>query len=391
MLGSFKYHNPTILYFGENSIKYLKSEMMKCGKNILLIYGGGSIKNNGIYSKVKKILEDCGKMVTELSGVTPNPTLQKLEEGVEIARRADTDFIFAVGGGSVIDYAKGLSVSIHFDGDIWQNYYIDQMKPSCEIVPLGCLLTMVGTGSEMNGGSVITNQDNGMKIGRVFDSDVFPKFAILDPTYTYSLPAEQMVAGIYDIMSHILEQYLSGNDDNTSDYIAEGLMRSLINSSIKAIENPEDYEARSNIMWTATWALNTLIKLGKSQDWMVHMIGHAISGVTGATHGLTLASVSIPYYRFIMDANYAKFARLARNVFMIDDIEDKKAAEKGIDSLKEWIVKLGIDIDSKRLGVTEKNIDRIVEGTIILEDGYKILNKNDIKNILIETMNPDNI
>ena len=266
MLGNFTYCNPTKLYFGKNALEGLKEELPKYGKNVLLVYGGGSIKKNGIYDKVVAVLKDCGKRIFEDAGVMPNPTTDKLAEGVARAREAKADLILAVGGGSVCDYAKAVSVSVNCDEDPWDKYYIRFEEPTCEIVPVGCVLTMVGTGSEMNGGSVITNREQKLKIGHVFGEEVFPKFSVLDPEYTYTLPKYQMVSGIYDIMSHILEQYFSGTDDNTSDYIMEGLLRSLIHSANVAVEDPTNYEARSNIMWTATWALNTFVAKGKDTD-----------------------------------------------------------------------------------------------------------------------------
>ena len=220
-----------------------------------------------------------------------------LYEGIDIARKAEVDLILAVGGGSVCDYSKALSVSVNCEEDPWEKYYLKFEEPSCEVVPVGCVLTMVGTGSEMNAGAVITNPDQKLKIGHVFaDEKIMPKFSILNPKYTLTLPHYQMVSGIYDIFNHICEQYFSGEDDNTSDYISEALMKSVIHSSRIANRDAQDYEARSNIMWTATWALNTLVAKGKSTDWMVHMLGQAAGAVTDATHGMTLAAVSLHYY-----------------------------------------------------------------------------------------------
>ena len=269
MLGNFSYCNPTKLYFGEDSLNYLNEELQKYGKNVVLVYGGGSIKKNGIYDEVIEILKKNGKNVAEIAGVMPNPTLAKLYEGVEIAKSHQADLLLAVGGGSVCDYSKAVSVSVNCKEDPWEKYFIRFEEPDCEVIPVGCVLTMVGTGSEMNAGSVITNQDTKQKIGHVFaDEKIMPRFSILNPGYTMTLPKYQMVSGIYDIFNHICEQYFSGEDDNTSDYISEGLMRSLLKSSRVAVKNPQDYEARSNIMWTATWALNTLVAMGKSADWM---------------------------------------------------------------------------------------------------------------------------
>ena len=316
MLGNFAYCNPTKLYFGEDSLKFLNEELPKYGENILLVYGGGSIKKNGIYDAVTDILKKNGKNVAEIPGVMPNPTLEKLYEGMEIARKHRTDLILAVGGGSVCDYSKAVSVSVNCKEDPWDKYYVRFEEPDCEIIPVGCVLTMVGTGSEMNAGSVITNQKTNQKIGHVFASEnIMPKFSVLNPKYTLTLPYYQMVSGIYDIFNHICEQYFSGEDDNTSDYISEGLMRSLIHSSRIAVKDSQNYEARSNIMWTATWALNTLVSRGKSTDWMVHMLGQAVGGYTNATHGMTLSAVSLPYYRHIMPYGLNKFKRFATNVW----------------------------------------------------------------------------
>ena len=230
MLGNFSYCNPTKLYFGKNSIESLNEELPKYGKNVLLIYGGGSVKTNGIYDEVINILKSNSKNIAEISGVMPNPTLNKLYEGIEVARKHNADFILAVGGGSVCDYAKAVSVSVNCSEDPWEKYYLKFEEPDCDTLPVGCILTMVGTGSEMNAGAVITNTETKQKIGHVFaDEKIMPKFAVLDSGYTMTLPHYQMVSGIYDIFNHICEQYFSGEDDNTSDYISEGLMRSVIN------------------------------------------------------------------------------------------------------------------------------------------------------------------
>ena len=339
MLGNFSYCNPTRLYFGKDAMKGLEEELPKYGKNVLLVYGGGSIKKNGIYAQVKAALEKCGKNVFEDAGVMPNPTVEKLYEGVERARAAKADLILAVGGGSVCDYAKAVSVSVHCDEDPWEKYYIRFEEPTCEIVPVACVLTMVGTGSEMNGGSVITNHAQKLKIGHVFGTEVFPKFSVLNPEFTFTLPEYQMIAGFYDIMSHMLEQYFSGTDDNTSDYIMEGLLRSLIHSAPIAKKNPTDYEARSNIMWTATWALNTLVAMGKDTDWEVHMLGQAVGAHTDATHGMTLAAVSMAYYRYIMPYGLAKFRRYAVNVWGVDPEgkTDEAVAAEGLDRMEAWM------------------------------------------------------
>lgn len=381
MLGNFSYCNPTKLYFGENAVQNLGDELKKYGKNVVLVYGGGSIKKNGIYDTVTEILKKAGKDVAEISGVMPNPTLAKLYEGVEIARKHNADLLLAVGGGSVCDYTKAVAVSVNCNDDPWQKYYVRFEEPDCRIVPVGCVLTMVGTGSEMNAGSVITNQDTKQKIGHVYASEeVMPRFTVLDPTYTFTLPQKQMVAGIYDIFNHICEQYFSGEDDNTSDYISEGLMRSVIHSSRIAVKNPQDYEARSNIMWTATWALNTLVSRGKSTDWTVHMLGQAVGGYTNATHGMTLAAVSLPYYRYIMPYGLKKFSRFAVNVWNVDaeGKTDEQVANEGLFAMENWMKEIGVVMNLTELGVTENDIEKLADLTVHMEGGYKPLTREEV-------------
>ena len=388
MLGNFSYCNPTRLYFGKDALEGLNKELPKYGKNVVLIYGGGSIKKNGIYDKVTEILRANGKTVTEDGGVMPNPTVEKLYEGCKIAKKAKADLLLAVGGGSVCDYAKAVSVSTYCKEDPWEKYYMRFEDVDNEIIPVGCVLTMVGTGSEMNGGSVITNYEKKLKIGHVFGDNVFPKFSILNPEYTFTLPKYQMVAGFYDIMSHILEQYFSGTDDNTSDYIMEGLMKSLIHSSLIAVENPQDYEARSNIMWTATWALNTLVAMGKTTDWEVHMLGQAVGAHTNATHGMTLAAVSTAYYNFIMPYGLAKFKRFAVNVWNVnpDGKSDEETAKEGIEEMRKWMKKLGLVMTLSELGVKEDMIEGIADSTLVMEGGYKILTREEISDILKKSL-----
>lgn len=384
MLGNFEYCNPTKLYFGDESLQYLNTELPKYGKNVVLVYGGGSIKKNGIYDEVVEILKANEKNVAEISGVMPNPTLEKLYEGVEIARKHEVDLLLAVGGGSVCDYAKAVSVSVNCNEDPWEKYYIKFEEPTCETIPVGCVLTMVGTGSEMNAGAVITNRETKMKIGHVFaDENIMPKFSILNPKYTLTLPHYQMVSGIYDIFNHICEQYFSGDDDNTSDYISEGLMRSVIHSSRIANKDPQNYEARSNIMWTATWALNTLVAKGKSTDWMVHMLGQAVGAYTDATHGMTLAAVSLPYYRFIMPHGLAKFVRFAKNVWDVaaEGKTDEQVAEEGLTAMENWMKELGLVMNITELGAKEEMLEGLAESTLILDGGYRVPQHDEIVSI----------
>ena len=388
MLGNFSYCNPTKLYFGEDSLKFLNEELPKYGAKIMLTYGGGSIKQNGIYDEVMAILKANGKTVFEDPGVMPNPTVEKLYEGCQIARQNEVDLILAVGGGSVCDYAKAVSVSAYCEEDPWDKYYLRMADVDNKIIPVGCVLTMVGTGSEMNGGAVITNHASKLKIGHVFGSNVFPKFAVLNPVFTYTLPQYQMVAGIYDIMNHITEQYFSGEDDNTSDYISEGLLRSLIHSARIAVKDPKNYEARSNIMWTATWALNTLVAMGKTTDWMVHMIGQSIGAYTDATHGMTLSAVSMAYYRHICPYGLPKFKRFAINVWNVDPAgkTDAQIAAEGLERMENWMREIGLVMNIKELGVTDDMLEGIAQGSFIMDGGYKVLTQEEIISILKATV-----
>lgn len=388
MLGIFPYSNPTKLYFGENALNYLNEELPKYGKNVLLVYGGGSIQKSGVYDEVAAILKRHGKAIYEDAGVMPNPTVEKLYEGCQRARKGNVDLILAVGGGSVIDYAKAVSVSTYCDEDPWEKYYLRMEDVDNRIIPVGCVLTMVGTGSEMNGGAVITHHKTKRKIGHVFGENVFPKFSILNPAYPYTLPKHQMVAGFFDIMSHLLEQYFSGEDDNTSDYIMEGLLRSLIHSSRIAIQNPTDYEARSNIMWTATWALNTLVAKGKSADWMVHMIGQSVGAYTDATHGMTLSAISLPYYRHIMKSGLPKFKRYAENVWNIDSRgkTGEQVASEGLDAMEAYMREIGLVMSIRDLGAADDMLEGIAKGSFIAKGGYKILTHDEIVEILKESM-----
>ena len=393
MLGNFTYHNPTKLIFGKDALQALDPELTAYGQVVQLVYGGGSIKKNGIYDQVVDALTAAGKTVVEDAGVMPNPTVEKLNEGIAIARENHVDFILAVGGGSCIDYAKAVAVSANLpeDGDPWQKYWVDFDEPAADldIIPVGSVLTMVGTGSEMNCGSVITNHETKMKVGHVFaDARVFPKFAVLNPEFTYTLPKYQMVAGIFDIMNHITEQYFSGEDDNTSDYLSEGLMRSLVAASRVAVEDPENYEARSNIMWCATWALNTFVACGKTTDWEVHMLGQAVGAHTDATHGMTLSAVALPYYRLIMPYGLSKFARFATNVWGIvpEGKTEEELAAAGLDAMEAWMREIGCVMGIAEFGVTEEMLEGIADSTLIMQGGYHALTRDEVLQVLRESL-----
>lgn len=388
MLGNFTYHNPTRLHFGPEALSHLAGELKNYGPRVQLIYGGGSIKKSGLYDQVIAILKEAGKEIFEDPGVMPNPTVEKLYEGCRIARENNVDLLLSVGGGSCCDYAKGVAVSAWCDEDPWKKYYLRMEEPAGRILPVGCVLTMVGTGSEMNGGSVITNHQEKLKIGHVFGPEVFPRFSILNPNYTLTLPKYQMVAGIYDIMSHICEQYFSDTDDSTSDYLMEGLMRSLIHSSRVAVQDTQNYEARSNIMWIATWALNTLVAQGKTTDWMVHMLGQSVGAYTDATHGMTLSAVSLPYYRHILPYGIPQFKKFAVNVWGVDPAgkSDEEVAQAGLAAMEAWMKELGLAMDLKSLGVTQDMLEGIAKGTFVMKGGYKVLSQEELMAVLKESL-----
>ena len=386
----FTYQNPVRVHFGRNAMENLAGELENVGESVVLIYGGGSIKRNGIYDQVISALRTAGKRVSEISGVMPNPTYAKLCEGIKIAREAKADFLLAVGGGSVIDYAKGVSLGVHATCDVWQHYYIDFGDIINPLVPVGSVLTMAGTGSEANAGSVITNEALKIKAGRTFPRELTPRFAILNPEFTYTVSAYQMKSGAFDAISHLMEIYFSGDDDNVSDYLVEGLLRSLITATPRAVANPRDYEARSNIMWASTLALMTLVGQSKTQDWMVHMIEHQIGAYTDCAHGMGLSAISPAYYRLICgasEASVAKFARFARVVWGVGlNADDATAAKMGIDALEKFIKDSGMVTNLKELGVTEEMIEPIANSAIILDSGYKKLTREEIAQILRESM-----
>jgi alcohol dehydrogenase YqhD (iron-dependent ADH family) len=381
---NFIYENPTKIYFGKDALSYLPEELKKYGKNILFVYGGGSIKKSGLYERITQILKEAGKTVFEVTDVLPNPTLDKMNEGAKVSRENKIDLILAVGGGSVIDCAKGMSVAAYHDNAFdryWINY--EDFPEGEKVVPVASILTMVGTGSEMNGGSVITDEVRHLKAGRVFPPFVYPRFSILDPTLTYSVPAYQTLSGSFDILSHLMEQYFAGKEQNVSDYLLEGLMKSVIANLPQAIKNPSDYEARSNLMWTATMALNTISGVGKPQDWEVHGIEHQLSAYTHCSHGMGLAVISVPYYRYIYKYGIRRFARFATEVWdvMPQGEDEQTLAEEGINKLEKFIKKMGIPTTLRELGASEDMLPKIAS-SCLKGGGYKQLDEKDILAIL---------
>lgn len=379
----FNYYNPTKIYFGKSALGSLPQELANYGSTVLLVYGKNSIKKMGLYDEILKMLKQAGKKVIELSGVKSNPTYAQMMEGARLVRENHVDLILAVGGGSVIDCSKGISLSAYCEGDPWERYWVNFEEVDNEIVPVGCVLTMAGTASEMNGGSVITNEEKMIKGGRTYPANVNPKFSILNPEYTYSVPKYQMVSGIFDTMSHLMEQYFTGEDDNTTDYIIEGILESLIHSARIALKNPQDYEARSNLMWCATMGLNKLTGLSKEQDWEVHMIEHQLGAYTDCAHGVGLAIISIPYYRYIYRYGIDKFVRFAKKVWNVDvsGMTKEDAALAGIEKLADFIKELGLPTTLREIGATEEMLPKIANSAV-LGGGYKKLDASEILEIL---------
>ncbi len=381
----FTYHNPTKIYFGKTAMDGLENELARFGENVLLVYGKASIKKIGLYDKVMKALMETNKKVTELSGIKPNPSYSQVLQGARLVRENNIDLILAVGGGSVIDCSKAISAAAYCEGDPWEKYWEKALPLENKIIPIGAILTMTGTASEMNGGSVITNEEKMIKAGRVFPSEMNPSFSILNPEFTYTVPRIQMVSGIFDIMSHLMEQYFSGDDDNVSDYLIEGTMKAVIASAYKALENPCDYEARSNIMWAATMGLNKILGVSKEQDWHVHAIEHQVGAYTDCPHGIGLAVVSIPYYKHIYKYGLNKFVRFAKEVWGVsaDGKTDDEIALEGIDALAKFIKNLGIPTTLRELGVTEDMLPKIAYSTGS-RAGYKKITQTEVLEILKE-------
>lgn len=384
MLLNFSFYNPTKIYFGKNSLDNLKPGLADYGNTVLLIYGKNAVKAIGLYDQVTSILKEAGKKVVELSGVMPNPTYAKLMEGVKLVKDNNVDLILAVGGGSVIDCAKGIAVSAYCEEDPFEKYWLRSKGLANKTVPVASILTMVGTGSEMNGGSVITHEETKIKASRVFSAAVYPKFSILNPEYTFSVPRYQMVSGVFDTMSHLMEQYFSGDDNNTTDYVIESLLKSSIDNLRSALKNPEDYQSRSNLMWNATLALNTLTGLSKKQDWQVHMIEHQLGAYTDCAHGMGLAAISLPYYRRIYSHGLDKFIRFAREIWGVStEGKTKEAvAEEGLDAMENFLHECGIVTRLRELGATKEMLPKIAESTVMVGRGYKKLTRDEILSIL---------
>lgn len=387
-MNNFIFENTTKVFFGKGCVKeYLACLTRSYGDTILLAYGGGSIKRNGIYEEVTAILKEARKQIVEFSGIMANPTYEKVLEGARLAREHQADLILGIGGGSVMDCCKAVSMAARYDGDLWADFWA---RPGClsfELLPLGVIVTAAGTGSECNGGAVITNEALHIKTGRDYPG-CNPRFALLDPTYTYSVPQFQMVSGGFDTLSHIMEIYFSEPDeDNISDDISETLMRNVIRNLRTAIQNPEDYTARSNLMWAATMAENRIIKLGKRTDFQCHQMEHQLGAYTNCNHGAGLAVLHPVYYRHIYPYGLAKFKRFATQVWDIpaEERTDEEIALAGIDALRAFIAEIGLPVSFKDLGIGEDlPLKAIADSCNLAPGSYKKMTHEEIYQIFQE-------
>lgn len=387
-MNNFIFENSTKVYFGKGCVKeYLACLTKNYGDNVMLCYGGGSIKSNGVYDEVTDLLKAGGKNIIEFEHIMANPTYAKVMEGAKLARENNVGLILGVGGGSVMDCCKAISVAARYDGDVWADFWARPGIFDFEPLPLGIIVTVAGTGSECNGGAVITNEELKIKTGRDYPK-CNPKFALLDPTYTYSVPKFQMVSGSFDILSHIMEIYFSEPDeDNVSDDIAEALMRNVIRNLRAAIQNQEDYTARSNLMWDATMAENRVIKLGKQTDFECHQMEHQLGAYTNCNHGAGLAVLHPVYYRHIYKDGITKFKRFAVNVWGIsaEGKSDEEVAGAGIDALKSFILEIGLPTTLRELGVDETtDLKAIADSCNIAPGSYKKMTHDEILEIFKE-------
>ena len=387
-MNNFIFENATKVYFGKGCVKeYLAYLSGSYGDRVLLAYGGGSIKKNGIYDEVVSALEKAGKTIIEFPGIMANPTYEKVLEGARLAKEHQADMILGVGGGSVMDCCKAVSMAAVSKKDIWDEYWAKPGIIDFEPLPLGVIVTVAGTGSECNGGAVITNETLKIKTGRDYPK-CNPKFALMDPEYTYSVPVKQMVSGGFDILSHIMETYFSEpNEDNVSDDISEALMRSVIKNLRDAIKNPEDYTARSNLMWASTMAENRIIKLGKKCDFGCHQMEHQLGAYTDCNHGCGLAVLHPVYYRHIYEEGLPKFMRFAENVWKIEkgDMEDQQFAKAGVEALADFIKEIGLPTTLRELGLeSQEGLKEIADSCNLVQGSYKKMTHKEILEIFKE-------
>ena len=383
-MNNFIYENKTKVYFGKNGVKdNLSALLANYGNTVLLAYGSGSIKRNGVYDEVTAILHDAGKTVIEFSGIMPNPTYAKVQEGAKLARDNHIDLILAVGGGSVSDCCKIVSAQANLDEDIWEMQTVKHALPN-KFIPLGTIVTVFGTGSEMNNGAVITNEDKKIK-GALWGAQA--DFAFLDPTYTMSVPMKQVISGAFDTLSHAMETYFGKPDDNNlSDDINEAVMRSTIRNIRVLLTDPENYDARSELAWASAMAENGILKIGKVTDFQCHMIEHQLGAYTNCNHGAGLAVIHPVLYRHICKDGAARFARFARNVWGIAPLSnDEETALAGVEALAAFIKEIGLPTTFAELGIpADSDLRAVADSTVLTAGCCKKLTHDEIYEILTQ-------
>ena len=363
-MNTFIFKNPVELIFGKDTVSKLADKVKLYGNNVLLVYGGGSIKTNGLYDQVTGILKEVGKNVFEVSGVEPNPRLTTVHKGVKICKEENIDFILAVGGGSVIDCTKAIAVGAKFDGDMWD--VITKKAVPTDALPFGTILTLAATGSEMNAGSVITNWETNEKLGWGSPFS-FPQFSILDPQNTFTVPKNQTIYGSVDIMSHVIEDYFHhGTNTKVQDRFCESVLKTVIETIPTVLENPEDFDGRETLMYSGTMALNGFLRMGTLGDWATHNIEHAVSAVTDIPHGGGLAIIFPNWMKHVMHENLDRFCQFAKNVFDIEQGTKTKEewALSGVNALREYWNSIGAPSRLSDFGITKDQLPEMAEKTV---------------------------
>ena len=378
----FTYSYPTHVYLGKGALeKALKAELPAVAKKVLLAYGGGSIKKNGIYEEVTDLLHDLGKEVVEFTGIMANPTYAKVQEGAKLAKESGIDYILAVGGGSVIDCCKIVAAQAKTDKDLWEMEFVDHQFPQ-EALPMGAVVTASGTGAEMNGGAVITNEAVTVKAGM---GAAAPRFAVLDPSYTLTVPRMQVLSGAFDTLSHAMETYFGNSDsDNVSDDVALAIMKNTVVNMRRLLQNMDDLEARGNLMWDSAMAENGILKVGRLTDFQAHQMEHQLGAYTDCNHGQGLAVIHPAYYRFLCPYAKEKFTRFAQVVF------GKETAEEGIDALSAFIQECGLPTKmgqlQSKVEITPDLLRQVADSCNLIKTGPRQLTRDEVYTILCQCL-----
>ena len=381
-MNNFTFKIPTDIRFGKDQIQCLPEELKKYGKNVLLVYGGGSIKRSGLYDVILELLKDF--QIFELGGIEPNPKLTSVEQGARICKDNDIDVILAVGGGSTIDASKHIAAAACYEGEAW-DLMMDRSLVK-EALPIAVVLTICATGSEMNSGAVISNEKTHEKL-EINTPLLYPRLSICDPTYLYTLPPKQTAAGSVDIISHVMEHYFQPNDEAyITDVLSEAVMKTVVKYAPIALKEPENYEARSNLMWASTVGLNHLLTVGKGGAWSVHPIEHVVSAYYDITHGVGLAILTPAWMKYVLsEQTKARFARFAREVFGVDEADDMTAAKLGIEKVEEFFLSLGMPLSLADAGVNDELFSTMASEAIrtsgLSERSYVKLNVQDVEKI----------